>query len=146
MGEVHTLLEIALREYGVQEIVGGEHNAVIVEYFKESGHGWVHDDELAWCSSFMNAMARRAGLESTGKLNARSWLDVGVHITNPQPGDLVIFWRKGKSSAYGHIAIFINFDEDGRNINVLGGNQGNMVRISGYDKGRLLGFRRLASV
>lgn len=138
-----TLLDIALREYGVEEIVGGLHNPTILDYFRESGHAWVHDDETAWCSAFMNAMALRSGLEYTGKLNARSWLDVGEEISSPMIGDVVIFWRGSPDSWKGHVGIFINYDEDGKKINVLGGNQGNKVCVSGYDKGRLLGFRRL---
>ena len=138
-----TLLDIALREYGIEEIVGGEHNPIILQYFHESGHEWVHDDETAWCSAFMNAMAFRARLEHTGKLNARSWLDVGEEIESPMPGDVVILWRGSPDSWKGHVGIYINHDEDERHINILGGNQGNKVCIAGYDKGRLLGYRRL---
>jgi len=138
-----TLLNMALREYGVQEIVGGMHNPTILQYFRESGNSWVHDDETAWCSAFMNAMALRSGLEYTKKLNARSWLDIGEHIESPMLGDVVILWRGSPDSWKGHVGIFINYDEDTKKINVLGGNQSNMVRISGYDKKMLLGFRRL---
>jgi len=137
------LLDIALREHGVEETIGGMHNPVILQYFRECGHSWVKDDETAWCSAFMNAMALRAGLEYTGKLNARSWLDIGEEIESPMPGDVVIYWRGSIESWKGHVGIFINYDEDGKHINTLGGNQSNKVCISGYDKGRLLGFRRL---
>lgn len=137
------LLDIALREYGVEETIGGMHNPRILEYFRECGHSWVKDDETAWCSAFINAMALRAGLEYSGKLNARSWLDLGEEIKSPMPGDIVIFWRAHPDSWKGHVGIFINYDEDGEHINVLGGNQANSVCISKYDNGRLLGFRRL---
>ena len=140
------LLTIALREYGVEEIVGGIHNERIVRYFKDIGHAWVRDDETAWCSTFVNWCAKLSGYEHDNKLNARSWLDSGEKVDDPQPGDIVIFWRGSRDSWKGHVAIFINFDEDGRHINVLGGNQGNMVKISGYDKGRVLGYRRLNKV
>jgi len=140
-----SLLSEALKEYGVEEIIGGagSHNDTILKYFKDSGHEWVHDDETAWCSAFINAMAKRAGLPMSGKLNARSWLEVGEEISVPKSGDLVIFWRGSITSWKGHVAIFINFDEDGEKVNVLGGNQSNMVCIMGYDMGRILSYRRL---
>ncbi len=140
------LLEIALNEYGVEEVVGGQHNATIVNYFKDIGHSWVKNDETAWCSTFINWCAKKAGYEYTKKLNARSWLDIGEEIEKPQVGDIVIFWRGSRDSWKGHVAIFINYDEDDRHVNVLGGNQGNMVKITSYDKGRVLGFRRLKKI
>ncbi len=139
-----SLLTEALQEIGVEELTAaGQDNPRIVKYFQEAGHSWVKDDELAWCSAFINAMAFRAGLEMTKKLNARSWLEVGEEVETPQLGDLVIFWRRGEDSPWGHVGIYINHDEDGVHINSLGGNQGNMVRISGYNKSRKLGYRRL---
>lgn len=137
------LLNIALCEYGVEETIGGQHNPRILEYFKVAGHEWVKEDELAWCSAFMNFVAINACCEATNKLNARSWLDVGVEVNNPISGDVVILWRKGRNSAYGHVGLYINHHEDGQHINILGGNQNNKVQISQYDKGRVIGYRRL---
>jgi uncharacterized protein (TIGR02594 family) len=139
-----SLLSEALKEYGVEELTAtGEHNPRILEYFKEATHEWVKDDELAWCSAFINAMALRNNLEMTFKLNARSWLEVGKEVEVPRPGDLVVFWRRGRNSPWGHVGIYINHDEDGIHINVLGGNQGNMVNISGYNKQRKIAYIRL---
>ncbi len=137
------ILNVALSQYGVKETVGGQHNATILNYFKEIGHSWVKDDETAWCSAFANWVALKACTERSGALNARSWLETGTPVSDPIPGDVAIFWRGTPDSWKGHVAFFINYDEDGQHINVLGGNQGNMVQITGYDKGRLLGFRRL---
>ena len=136
------LLMFALGQYGVAELKGdGQHNDVIVNYFKEIGHKWVSDDETAWCSAFMNYCAKMVGREMSGKLNARSWLNVGEEVEEPQPGDVVIFWRGSKDSWKGHVAIFINKDENYHYV--LGGNQSNMVKISPYANYRVLGYRRL---
>lgn len=132
---------LALKEVGTKEIVGTKHNPKILQYFKETGHSWVKNDELAWCSAFFNAMQKRAGLPYTGKLNARSWLTIGEQIQTPQLGCAVIFWRKGKNSPYGHIAYFVS--ETPTEINVLGGNQNNRVQISAYRKDRLLQYRKI---
>ena len=139
------LLMTALAEYGVKEDKdAGEHNPRILEYLKEIGYAGIKDDETPWCSTFVNFCAKVAGLERSKKLNARSWLDVGEPVTDPQPGDVVIFWRESKTSHKGHVAIFIN--KNSTHHYVLGGNQGNMVQISPYANGRVLGYRRLRCV
>ncbi len=138
------ILALALTQYGVEETVGGIHNATILNYFKEIGHDWVKTDETAWCSAFMNWVSFMTGSEMSRKLNARSWLNIGDEVTGtPKPGDVVVFWRGSPNDWRGHVAIFINYDEDGKHVNVLGGNQRNMVCISPYDKGRILSIRRL---
>lgn len=136
------LFSEAIKYYKVREIHGKKNNPLIVEWTK-SVLQWANDDEIPWCSTFLNAMADAAGLEKSGKANARSWLNVGIEIENPVVGDVVIFWRESKKSWKGHVGVFVGYSEDGKNILVLGGNQGNEVNISKYPIYRLLGFRRL---
>ena len=136
------LFSEAIKYYKVREIPGKKHNPLIVEWTK-SVLAWATDDEIPWCSTFLNAMADAAGLEKSSKANARSWLQVGIEIDNPIVGDVVVFWRESKKSWKGHVGVFVGFSEDGKNILVLGGNQGNEVNISKYPIYRLLGYRRL---
>ncbi len=140
------LINIALSQYGVTEIVGYQHNPIVLNYFKEIGHTWVATDETAWCSSFVNWVALKAKVERSHKLTARSWLNVGAEIKEPKLNDLVIFWRHKKSSWKGHVGFFISYSEDKKYIYVLGGNQNNQVNIKKYPVYRLLGFRRLSSI
>mgnify|MGYP003626343705 FL=1 len=140
------LINIALSQYGVTEIIGYQHNPVVLNYFKEIGHTWVATDETAWCSSFVNWVALRANLERSHKLTARSWLNVGTAINQPKINDVVIFWRHKKSSWKGHVGFFIGYSEDKKYIYVLGGNQNNQVNIKKYPVYRLLGFRRLSTI
>lgn len=140
------ILAIAMSQYGVEEQQGKPHNPIILDYFKQIGHQWVQSDETAWCSAFMNWVALLAGVERTGKLNARSWLSVGREVQNPTQGDVVIFWREKKSSWKGHVGIFIGYTHDKKGIYVLGGNQNNSVNIKRYPASRLLGFRRLHNI
>lgn len=135
------IINTALSQYGVKEIVGRQHNPKVLEYFKAAGHSWVKDDETAWCSAFANWVAKNAGKQATGKLDARSWLKVGQKVTSPQIGDVVVFWRESRSSWKGHVAFFVR--ETNRHIYVLGGNQNNSVNIKAYPKNRLLEYRRL---
>ena len=140
---MNDLLKIALSQYGVKEISGEKNNKQIVDYAKEAGFEWVNDDETPWCSIFINWCAMKAGLERSHKANARSWLNTVELTTHPETGDIVVF-KRGNSEWQGHVAIFINYD--GNYINVLGGNQGNQVKISKYNSVDLLGFRKLKKI
>ena len=141
------ILRKALTQIGVTEIVGKEHNQNIVDYFHYIGHKWVANDETAWCSAFVNWAAKKCNLEHTGKLNARSWLDVGKPVAVPRLGDIVVFWRDSPSSWKGHVGIFIAFSGHGKKyIHVLGGNQSNKVCVAKYDSSKVLGFRRLKRI
>lgn len=136
-----SLIEVALSQYGEKEIKGSTHNKDIVNYSKELGFDYVDDDETPWCSIFANWVAMKAGFEKTDKLNARSWLEVGERIETPDIGDVVVFWRESPDSWKGHVAFFVNFDNN--IVRVLGGNQSDMVNISAYNRNQILGFRRL---
>ena len=91
-------------------------------------------------------LALKTGLERSNNLSARSWLNVGLPITTPEPGDVVIFWRDQRESWQGHVAFFTGFSTDSTRIYCLGGNQGNQVSITAYPALRLLGFRRLRPI
>lgn len=140
---MNSILDIALAEYGVTEVVGDHHNSRILTYFKEIGHSWVTTDETAWCSAYANWVALKAGCARSGKLTARSWLTVGKKIASPALGSVVVFWRESKSSWKGHVGFFIGFSQDGNYVYVLGGNQNNMVCIKAYPIYRVLGYRNI---
>lgn len=135
--------KLARAEFGVREQRNG-HNPDIVQYFEDVGHDWVKDDETAWCAAFVGAMLQRVGLEHTGALNARSYLEWGepVALDEAREGDVVVFWRDSRASWKGHVGFFVR--REGTNIIVLGGNQSDQVKESAYPVGRLLGVRRHA--
>ena len=139
------LLEVAINEFGVKEIKGPQHNDRIVKYAHESNFTWINDDETAWCSTFMNWVALQAGLSNSKSAAARSWLSVGFEVSNPEPGDIVVFWRDSIHSHKGHVGIYMGFSKDQTRVYVLGGNQGDAVSISAYPAARVLSFRRLTA-
>ncbi|WP_298900987.1 TIGR02594 family protein [uncultured Psychroserpens sp.] len=138
-----SLIHIASREIGTREIPGPQHNQKIVNYAKEAGFSYVNDDETPWCSFFMNWVAKKAKVESSDLGNARSWLNVGIPVVNPEPGDVVIFWRESPESYKGHVGVFMGYSQDHTRIYTLGGNQNNQVGETAYASSQLLGFRRL---
>ena len=74
------ILKIAVPELGQKEIPGQQYNRRIVDYAHEAGFTWVNDDETPWCSIFINWVAKKTGLQTSDKLNARSWLLVGLNV------------------------------------------------------------------
>lgn len=140
------ILRLATNELGIREIIGSEHNPRILEYAQESGLNWVNDDETPWCSIFMNWVATKANFERSGSALARSWLNVGQSIADPEPGDVVVYWRENKTGTKGHVGIFMGYSQDRTRIYTLGGNQQNSVSISAYPSDRLLDFRRISKI
>lgn len=137
-------LRIAFNELGTEEIIGSKHNPEILKYATETGISGITSDEIPWCSTFINWVAQKAGLEISGKPNARSWLNVGVKTDAPEPGDIVIFWRESPQSWKGHVGIFMGISLDKKRVYCLGGNQGNRVSVSAYRINTVLSYQRLA--
>lgn len=138
------LLKIAFNELGTEEFVGEKHNPEVLKYAKETKIPGVDTDEVAWCSTFVNWVAWKAGLQISGKANARSWLNIGTRVTIPEPGDIVVFWRESPQSWKGHVAFFLGISADKKRVYCIGGNQGNRVSVSAYRLDTVLAYQRLA--
>jgi uncharacterized protein (TIGR02594 family) len=137
-----TVIEQAFSQYGVEEQPGENNNSPeIMSYFNVIEQTWVKNDEVAWCSAFINWAAKMTGYEMSDKLTARSWLHIGSRVDNPGLGDVVILWRVKPDSWQGHVGLYITNDENW--IWLLGGNQSNKVCIKKYHLNRVLGYRRL---
>jgi len=117
--------------YGLKEIPGEKNNPQILKFFADVGHKWVQTDETAWCGATINWIAKQCDCQRSGKLDARSWINVGMETKQPGLGDIVIFWRESlKGSWKGHVGLFVK--KEGNNIYTLGGNQDNQVCIKAY--------------
>jgi len=150
-----TALEIAQRFVGLKEVKGTTANPAILAMLKLDSD-WPADDEVPWCSAFVNYIAWLLHLPRSKSLRARSWLDVGVPVLldRAQPGfDIVVLNRAGGSpdvnerNGPGHVGFFLNASmsvPDGQTyITILGGNQGDMVSIQKYKVDDLLSVQRL---
>ena len=139
------LLYEVLKYYGLKETMGPASTPEILDMFHDIGFDWVKDDSVtSWCSAAMNYFCKKLGYERSGHLTARSWLNTGTKVTDPELGDIVVLWRVKPDSWEGHVGIFIAQDDEF--IFILGGNQSNMINISPYPKQRLLGYRRLSKI
>ena len=131
-----TPYEIAKGEIGVKEVRGGE-NPRILEYDAcTSLHAT--DDETPWCSAFVNWCCKQAGIEGTGLANARSWLKWGKELGKPVEGCIVIL-KRPPNPASGHVAFFVR--QQGDMVELLGGNQGDQVKLSWFHAADVLGYR-----
>lgn len=130
-------LELAASQLGMNE---RDQRAALSEFMKNGGHN-LDPAVTAWCAAFVNASLNQAGLEGTGRLNARSFMDWGEATEEPQVGDIAVFSRGDPNGWQGHVGFFKGYDEHG-NVRVLGGNQSDSVNIASYPRDRLLGYRR----
>ncbi|MEE9158968.1 MAG: TIGR02594 family protein [Gammaproteobacteria bacterium] len=141
--------DLAQRYSGIEEVGGSLDNPMILAMLKLDNK-WPEHDEVPWCSAFMNFICWLARLPRSKDLRARSWLTIGkgVPLDKAEPGDIIVLKRgKGEQpgpeviAAPGHVGfyagMFYGF------IEVLGGNQGDTVKVSRYPVDRLLGVRRL---
>ena len=128
----------AVKQLGVTEIVGKEHNPIILGWARELKLASVYNsDEIPWCGLFIAYCCKMAGLDVVDKpLWALSWSNWGSPVTEPMLGDVLTFKRDGG----GHVGIYVG--EDVTHFHVLGGNQGNAVSVSRIAKSRLYKARR----
>lgn len=118
---------------------------VIADFIKRSAGINIDPRTTAWCAAFVNGVLGAQGIEGTGKLNARSFLNFGMPTDAPKPGDIVVLSRGDPNGWQGHVGFFQGYDANG-NIRVLGGNQSNGVNVQSYSKDKLLGFRTAGQV
>lgn len=137
-------MDLAREFIGLKEYRGIKHNPEILEWFRESGHGWIKDDETAWCAAFANAMLERVDIKGTNSVAARSFLDWGKELKKPKPGAIAVLWRGSTNSWEGHVGFYVSETADA--ILILGGNQKDEVNIASYSKDRLLGYRWPATI
>jgi len=133
-------MEIAKAELGVHENAQkGLHNKRIVEYHSTTTLK-ATTDEIAWCSSFVNWVMQQAGYKGTKSALAKSWLDWGGDVPAGRYGAITVIKKKGKTSdvATGsttgfHVGFFESLSTT--HIRLLGGNQSDQVKSSGFNLG-----------
>ena len=131
------VMRVAGQALGLNET---EQNAALKDYLATGGQN-IDPATRAWCADFVNATLAKTGMKGTGSGMARSFLEWGQEVDQPQRGDIAVFTRGDPNGPFGHVGFFDGYNEDGT-IRVLGGNQGDSVSIASYPAESLLGFRR----
>lgn len=150
------VVQVALRELGVREVVGKGSNDRIMKWRDElnaAGHRIVgfSDDDIPWCGLFIAYVTWAAGkgvVESP--LWARNWAKFGTEVATRRNGklefrpgmqawlgDVLVFERPGGG---GHVDIYIA--ETPTMYVGIGGNKSNRVQISPILKSRCIAIRR----
>ena len=59
-------------------------------------------------------------------------MKVGTPVKEPQPGDIVVFWRGKEKGWQGHVGFFIKADKEKNLIYVFGGNQDGAICLNRF--------------
>jgi uncharacterized protein (TIGR02594 family) len=101
-----------------------------------------------WCAAFVNAALRSRGIAgsesvSENPLLARSFLNWGEKVEEPQIGDVIVFPR-GYEGWQGHVGFYyLTTVVDGvEYYAILGGNQNDEVSYELYPSSDAIGIRR----
>jgi uncharacterized protein (TIGR02594 family) len=125
----------AERHLGVTEIPGSKTNATIGGWLKRLG-AWWSDDATPWCGVFVAHCMEASGIALPKYwMRAKDWAAWGSKLSAPETGCVVVFERKGG----GHVGFVVGRTMAG-NLLVLGGNQGDMVKISEFSRDRVIGY------
>lgn len=129
-------LAAARDDIGLRELPGAPTAPKIAQWLKELG-AWWRDDETPWCGTAVAAWMKVSDIARPKYwYRAKGWLEWGTPLGGPVVGAVVVFERAGG----GHVGLVVGKDPAGRLL-VLGGNQGDSVRISAFDPHRVVGYR-----
>jgi uncharacterized protein (TIGR02594 family) len=102
---------------------------------------------IEWCAAFANAILEKSNIKSNKDhryaLTARSFLDWGTSVEEPEMGDIVVFPR-GDVSWQGHVGFFVKQQviDDELYYYILGGNQKNSVNVTLFPASKAIDIRR----
>lgn len=104
----------------------------------------VDPSRTAWCAAYVDYVLDVVfDLEGTDSLLAKSYLNWGISVREPDLWDVVVFERNGPGWE-GHVGFYMGETViDGRTYYwILGGNQNDAVTVELYPRSEVLGIRR----
>jgi uncharacterized protein (TIGR02594 family) len=131
-------LDWMIARIGIKEIPGSADNPLIVQWGKDAGITWWHNDDDAWCAVFQNAALANTGFPSTKSALARSFSNYGTELPGPAVGAIGVLPR-GSNPLYGHVGTVEKFTDS--SVTLVNGNVSNEVRRSVYRRSSFLTFR-----
>lgn len=129
-------IDLLRTKIGLKEIPGKLHNREIQEFLEACDNiggrkdKKLHADEVPWCSGVINWLAEQCGMEKTNNALAASWDKYGESCGDwVEEGDIVTIAHPGR-----HVTLANKrFNrKTAKTFEGLGGNQGNMVKVSTY--------------
>lgn len=137
-----SFVKTALKEVGIAELSGKDHNKRVLEY-QATTSGKYSDDETPWCGAFVSWVFTKSNIKHLIKIpeRAKEWSRFGKSTDEPTIGTVAVKSRVGG----GHVCIVVGKDNDG-NLLCVGGNQNNEVNIGTYKKEVFESFRNYESM
>lgn len=131
-------------ELGNKEIPGVQDNPRIRWYHTHCANigSKEHPDEVAWCSSFLNAAADECGMDKTDNALASSWDKYGEDTGDQVDEGDVITIRHADGSRHVTMANKPFNRKTDSTFEGLGGNQSNSVKVSNYPTNQIVGARK----
>jgi uncharacterized protein (TIGR02594 family) len=129
---------------------GGELNPKVRAYFKFTKYpATLITITTAWCAAFVCACLERAGIRSPRTARAADFKNFGraVDLEHIQAGDIVVFSPAvADAGLSGHVAIFEKWTDDAKSeLDCIGGNQDNRVKVKPFARARVVAVRRPAA-
>jgi len=137
------LIETAKGEIGVTEWAGDAHNPEVLKYSRATQMNH-QTDEVPWCAAFTGWCLIMCGIAAPATSWALDYAKFGeeIDLKEAQPGDICV-WKR--SAGGGHVGFYMGHGAG--QVQVLGGNQSNQVKVSEYpinsSKYKLVAVRRV---
>jgi uncharacterized protein (TIGR02594 family) len=112
-------------------------NLNIIKTYKDVGNPQ-SSDSVPWCAAFTGYVLKTAGLPYIkGNLSALGFSNYGTSIpindrSQWRQWDIVVFYHPSKPGQ-GHVGLLYGASADGKKLTVLGGNQGDNVKLSTFN-------------
>jgi uncharacterized protein (TIGR02594 family) len=111
-------------------------NPKIMACYRSVGVKTDSSDQTAWCAGFAGYALKTNCLPAIGTLSSRAYKGYGTSIPLNDPSlwrfnDVVVF-KSNSKPGQGHVGFYRGYDPTTRRIRVLGGNQGNTLKLSNF--------------
>lgn len=133
-------LKVAFSQLNIIEYLGEESNPEVEKYFQNMQTDLIADDEIPWCSAFVNWCLSQVRIQGTGLLTAKSYLNWSEEIVEPELGCVAVYDR-GRHSWQGHVNFFLS-KKYSYNIGI-GGNTNNSVNIERRNIKDVVSYRKV---
>ena len=111
-------------------------NPKIMACYRSVGQKTDSSDQTAWCAGFAGYALKTNCLPAIATLSSRAYKGYGTSIPLNDPSlwrfnDIVVF-KSNSKPGQGHVGFYRGYDPTTRRIRVLGGNQGNTLKLSNF--------------